>query len=111
MKGIKLKVSRCLFLQPKNKRVFRVKQLGNVRRSFSVDEVTALVRTVELLRVRRWREVKLQAFSDADHRTPRDLKDKYNTLVHTVRISLEQRRGKSIPQELLDKVLIAHTLG
>ncbi|QCE05649.1 hypothetical protein DEO72_LG9g654 [Vigna unguiculata] len=50
----------------------------------------------------------LRAFSDADHKTPEDLKDKWNTLVHTARILLERRRGEFIPQELLDRVLIAH---
>ncbi|QCD76419.1 hypothetical protein DEO72_LG1g38 [Vigna unguiculata] len=81
------------------------------RRPFSVDEVEALVRTVELLGVGRWREVKLRAFSNVDHRTPGDLKDKWNTLVHTARIPAERRRGEPIPQELLDRVLIVHTLG
>ncbi|QCD79692.1 hypothetical protein DEO72_LG2g6 [Vigna unguiculata] len=60
---------------------------------------------------RRWREVKLQAFSDADHRTFRDLKEKWNTLVHAARIPPLRRRGEPIPQELFDRVLTAHTLG
>ncbi|QCD79693.1 hypothetical protein DEO72_LG2g7 [Vigna unguiculata] len=85
------------------------------RRSLSADELEALVRTVELLGVERgmmrWREVKLQAFSDADHRTFRDLKEKWNTLVHAARIPPLRRRGEPIPQELFDRVLTAHTLG
>ncbi|QCE13012.1 hypothetical protein DEO72_LG11g3 [Vigna unguiculata] len=62
MKVIKLKVSRCIFLQPKNERVFHVIQLGNVEPG---DHSSWM---------RRWREVKLRAFSAADHRTIRDLK-------------------------------------
>ncbi|CAN4102458.1 unnamed protein product [Withania somnifera] len=34
--------------------------------------------------------------------------DKWKTLVHTARISPQQRRGEPVPQELLDRVLIAH---
>ncbi|QCD76386.1 hypothetical protein DEO72_LG1g5 [Vigna unguiculata] len=60
---------------------------------------------------RRWREVKLRAFSNADHRTLRDLKDKWNTLVHAARIFPRRWRGEPTPQELFDRVLTAHTLG
>jgi hypothetical protein len=34
--------------------------------------------------------------------------DKWKTLVHTARISPQQRRGEPVPQELLDRVLAAH---
>ena len=36
------------------------------------------------------------------------VQDKWKTLVHTARISLQQRRGEPVPQELLDRVLAAH---
>jgi len=36
------------------------------------------------------------------------LQDKWKTLVHTARISPQQRRGEPVPQELLDRVLSAH---
>lgn len=36
------------------------------------------------------------------------LQDKWKTLVHTARISPQQRRGEPVPQELLDRVLNAH---
>ncbi|KAL4339991.1 hypothetical protein GQ457_08G010920 [Hibiscus cannabinus] len=52
------------------------------RRPFSVSEVEALVRAVEELGTGRWRDVKLQAFENVDHRTYVDLKDKWKTLVH-----------------------------
>ncbi|XP_038712045.1 telomere repeat-binding protein 4-like isoform X2 [Tripterygium wilfordii] len=45
------------------------------RRPFSVAEVEALVHAVEELGPGRWRDVKLLAFEDADHRTYVDLKD------------------------------------
>ncbi|KAK4780207.1 hypothetical protein SAY87_016313 [Trapa incisa] len=79
-----------------------------VRRPFSVAEVEALVQAVEKLGTGRWRDVKFQAFGDVEHRTYVDLKDKWKTLVHTARISPQQRRGEPIPQELLDRVLAAH---
>lgn len=78
------------------------------RRPFSVSEVEALVEAVEELGTGRWRDVKLRAFENADHRTYVDLKDKWKTLVHTARISPQQRRGEPVPQELLDRVLAAH---
>lgn len=37
-----------------------------------------------------------------------DVQDKWKTLVHTARISPQQRRGEPVPQELLDRVLSAH---
>ncbi|KAL2940466.1 Telomere repeat-binding protein 4 [Bienertia sinuspersici] len=77
------------------------------RRPFSVNEVEALVRAVEKLGTGRWRDVKLCAFENAKHRTYVDLKDKWKTLVHTARISPQQRRGEPVPQELLDRVLAA----
>lgn len=79
------------------------------RRPFTVMEVDALVQAVELLGTGRWREVKQQVFSHARHRTYVDLKDKWKTLVHTARIAPQQRRGEPVPQELLDRVLQAHT--
>ncbi|XP_044505405.1 telomere repeat-binding protein 5-like [Mangifera indica] len=79
-----------------------------IRRPFSVAEVEALVQAVETLGTGRWRDVKLQAFDDAKHRTYVDLKDKWKTLVHTAKISPQQRRGEPVPQELLDRVLTAH---
>lgn len=78
------------------------------RRPFSVAEVEALVQAVEELGTGRWRDVKLRSFEHADHRTYVDLKDKWKTLVHTARISPQQRRGEPVPQELLDRVLAAH---
>ncbi|KHN32131.1 Telomere repeat-binding protein 5 [Glycine soja] len=79
-----------------------------IRRPFSVDEVEALVQAVEKLGTGRWRDVKVCAFDNAKHRTYVDLKDKWKTLVHTARISPQQRRGEPVPQELLDRVLVAH---
>lgn len=79
-----------------------------IRRPFSVTEVEALVQAVEKLGTGRWRDVKLRAFDNAKHRTYVDLKDKWKTLVHTARISPQQRRGEPVPQELLDRVLVAH---
>ncbi|XP_059428641.1 telomere repeat-binding protein 5-like isoform X2 [Corylus avellana] len=79
-----------------------------IRRPFSVSEVEALVQAVEKLGTGRWRDVKLRAFDSAKHRTYVDLKDKWKTLVHTARISPQQRRGEPVPQELLDRVLAAH---
>ncbi|KAL6526811.1 hypothetical protein OROGR_015901 [Orobanche gracilis] len=79
------------------------------RRPFSVTEVEALVGAVEKLGTGRWRDVKIGAFENADHRTYVDLKDKWKTLVHTARISPHQRRGEPVPQELLDRVLSAHS--
>lgn len=78
------------------------------RRPFSVTEVEALVAAVEKLGTGRWRDIKLSAFENAKHRTYVDLKDKWKTLVHTARISPQQRRGEPVPQELLDRVLAAH---
>ncbi|XP_038980975.1 telomere repeat-binding protein 2 isoform X2 [Phoenix dactylifera] len=79
-----------------------------IRRPFSVSEVEALVEAVEKLGTGRWRDVKLQAFDNAKHRTYVDMKDKWKTLVHTAKISPRQRRGEPVPQELLDRVLAAH---
>ncbi|GMI71300.1 TRF-like 2 [Hibiscus trionum] len=79
-----------------------------IRRPFSVSEVEALVQAVEKLGTGRWRDVKLHAFDNAKHRTYVDLKDKWKTLVHTARISPQQRRGEPLPQELLDRVLAVH---
>ncbi|CAG7909405.1 unnamed protein product [Brassica rapa] len=79
-----------------------------IRRPFSVAEVEVLVQAVERLGTGRWRDVKLRAFDNAKHRTYVDLKDKWKTLVHTARISPQQRRGEPVPQELLDRVLMAH---
>lgn len=78
------------------------------RRPFSVSEVEALVQAVEELGTGRWRDVKLRSFENSDHRTYVDLKDKWKTLVHTARISPQQRRGEPVPQDLLDRVLAAH---
>lgn len=79
-----------------------------IRRPFSVSEVEALVEAVEELGTGRWRDVKLRAFENADHRTYVDLKDKWKTLVHTASIAPQQRRGEPVPQELLDRVMAAH---
>ncbi|KAL6524722.1 hypothetical protein OROHE_016004 [Orobanche hederae] len=79
------------------------------RRPFSVTEVEALVGAVEKLGTGRWRDVKIGAFENADHRTYVDLKDKWKTLVHTASISPHQRRGEPVPQDLLDRVLSAHS--
>ncbi|PON38587.1 Octamer-binding transcription factor [Parasponia andersonii] len=82
-----------------------------IRRPFSVSEVEALVRAVEKLGTGRWRDVKFHAFDNAKHRTYVDLKDKWKTLVHTARISPQQRRGEPVPQGLLDRVLAAQATG
>ncbi|KAL1559430.1 hypothetical protein AAHA92_09775 [Salvia divinorum] len=79
------------------------------RRPFSVGEVEALVEAVERLGTGRWRDVKMGAFGHADHRTYVDLKDKWKTLYHTAGISPHQRRGEPVPQDLLDRVLAAHS--
>ncbi|KAM1094708.1 hypothetical protein ACFX2J_009586 [Malus domestica] len=79
-----------------------------MRRPFSVPEVEALVQAVEKLGTGRWRDVKLRAFESEKHRTYVDLKDKWKTLVHTARISPQQRRGEPVTQELLDRVLATH---
>nr|GMC98273.1 telomere repeat-binding protein 4-like [Ipomoea batatas] len=79
------------------------------RRPFSVAEVDALVGAVEQLGTGRWRDVKMRAFENADHRTYVDLKDKWKTLVHTASIAPQQRRGEPVPQELLNRVLAAHS--
>ncbi|XP_039131681.1 LOW QUALITY PROTEIN: telomere repeat-binding protein 2 [Dioscorea cayenensis subsp. rotundata] len=79
-----------------------------IRRPFSVSEVEALVQAVEMLGTGRWRDVKIRAFDNANHRTYVDLKDKWKTLVHTAKITPQQRRGEPVPQELLDRVLAAH---
>ncbi|XP_008461682.2 telomere repeat-binding protein 4 isoform X1 [Cucumis melo] len=93
-------------LNPKSKRSEVIQR--RTRRPFSVSEVEALVQAVEELGTGRWRDVKFRAFENADHRTYVDLKDKWKTLVHTARISPQQRRGEPVPQELLDRVLAAH---
>ncbi|KAL6503712.1 hypothetical protein OROGR_025635 [Orobanche gracilis] len=79
------------------------------RRPFSATEVEALVGAVEKLGTGRWRDVKIGAFENSNHRTYVDLKDKWKTLVHTASISPHQRRGEPVPQELLDRVLCAHS--
>ncbi|GAB4860140.1 hypothetical protein Ancab_011618 [Ancistrocladus abbreviatus] len=93
-------------LHPKSKRTDVAQRRS--RRPFSVSEVEALVQAVEKLGTGRWRDVKLRAFDNMKHRTYVDLKDKWKTLVHTARISPQQRRGEPVPQELLDRVLTAH---
>ncbi|KAL0703537.1 hypothetical protein Bca4012_069962 [Brassica carinata] len=45
--------------------------------------------------------------SQGKHAKPSN-SDKWKTLVHTARISPQQRRGEPVPQELLDRVLMAH---
>ncbi|KAL2227503.1 UNVERIFIED_CONTAM: Telomere repeat-binding protein 3, partial [Sesamum indicum] len=79
------------------------------RRPFSVAEVEALVEAVEKLGTGRWRDVKMLAFENADHRTYVDLKDKWKTLVHTASIAPQQRRGEPVPHVLLNRVLSAHS--
>lgn len=86
-----------------------IAQQRRIRRPFSVSEVEALVQAVEKLGTGRWRDVKLRAFDTSKHRTYVDLKDKWKTLVHTARISPQQRRGEPVPQVLLDRVLSAHS--
>ncbi|XP_052205881.1 telomere repeat-binding protein 4 isoform X2 [Diospyros lotus] len=99
----------ALAVVPVNQKARRTELVQRrTRRPFSVSEVEALVEAVEQLGTGRWRDVKLRAFEDADHRTYVDLKDKWKTLVHTASISPQQRRGEPVPQELLDRVLAAH---
>ncbi|TKY56754.1 Telomere repeat-binding protein 4 [Spatholobus suberectus] len=99
----------ALALVPVNQKTRRSELVQRrTRRPFSVSEVEALVQAVEELGTGRWRDVKFQAFESADHRTYVDLKDKWKTLVHTAKISPQQRRGEPVPQELLNRVLAAH---
>uniref|UniRef100_A0A5B7AR47 Putative telomere repeat-binding protein 4 isoform X1 n=1 Tax=Davidia involucrata TaxID=16924 RepID=A0A5B7AR47_DAVIN len=100
----------ALAVVPVNQKT-RLSELGQrrTRRPFSVSEVEALVEAVEKLGTGRWRDVKLCAFDNENHRTYVDLKDKWKTLVHTASISPQQRRGQPVPQELLDRVLSAHS--
>ncbi|QCE16956.1 hypothetical protein DEO72_LG11g3975 [Vigna unguiculata] len=100
MKGIKLKVSRCIFLQPVNERVLQVIQMGNVEQG----DYSPWMRKKLLCERLNYLELE-------DHRTLRDLKDKWNTVVHAARILPERRRGEPILQQLFDRVLTAHTLG
>ncbi|CAM8954932.1 unnamed protein product [Rhodiola kirilowii] len=79
------------------------------RRPFSTAEVEALVQAVEELGTGRWRDVKMRSFENAEHRTYVDLKDKWKTLVHTAQISPQKRRGQPVPQEVLNRVLVAHS--
>ncbi|GMJ11918.1 TELOMERIC DNA-BINDING PROTEIN 2, TRF-like 9 [Hibiscus trionum] len=99
----------ALSVVPANQKI-RKSELARrrTRRPFSVSEVEALVQAVEELGTGRWRDVKLRAFENADHRTYVDLKDKWKTLVHTAKISPQQRRGEPVPQKLLDRVMTAH---
>ncbi|CAI9285681.1 unnamed protein product [Lactuca saligna] len=73
----------------------KISQLSQRRskRSFSLSKIEALVEAVETLGDGTWRDVKMHAFDDANHRTYVDLKDKWKTLVHTASISPQQRRG------------------
>ncbi|KAM0873728.1 hypothetical protein ACQ4PT_037887 [Festuca glaucescens] len=89
----------------KSKRATMVQR--RIRRPFSLPEVESLVDAVEQLGTGRWRDVKMLAFDNTDHRTYVDLKDKWKTLVHTASISPQQRRGEPVPQGLLDRVLVA----
>lgn len=99
-----------LSIVPLNQKLNKRSELSQrrTRRPFSVSEVEALVEAVETLGTGRWRDVKIRAFDDANHRTYVDLKDKWKTLVHTASISPQQRRGEPVPQDLLDRVLAAH---
>ncbi|KAI7756559.1 hypothetical protein M8C21_009869 [Ambrosia artemisiifolia] len=101
----------ALAIVPLNHKVSKKSELSQrrTRRPFSVSEVEALVEAVETLGTGRWRDVKIRAFDDANHRTYVDLKDKWKTLVHTASISPQQRRGEPVPQALLDRVLAAHS--
>ncbi|KAL8247713.1 hypothetical protein R6Q59_008929 [Mikania micrantha] len=101
----------ALAIVPLNHKVSKKSELSQrrTRRPFSVSEVEALVEAVETLGTGRWRDVKIRAFDDANHRTYVDLKDKWKTLVHTASISPQQRRGEPVPQDLLDRVLAAHS--
>lgn len=100
----------ALSLIPFRQKISKASELSQrrTRRPFSVPEVEALVEAVEKLGTGRWRDVKIRSFSDADHRTYVDLKDKWKTLVHTASIAPQQRRGEAVPQQLLDRVLGAH---
>ncbi|XP_071734513.1 telomere repeat-binding protein 4-like [Rutidosis leptorrhynchoides] len=101
----------ALSIVPMNHKPSKRSELSQrrTRRPFSVSEVEALVEAVEMLGTGRWRDVKIRAFDDASHRTYVDLKDKWKTLVHTASISPQQRRGEPVPQNLLDRVLAAHS--
>ncbi|KAE8676895.1 Telomere repeat-binding protein 3 [Hibiscus syriacus] len=90
---------KALAVVPANQKI-RKSELAQrrIRRPFSVSEVEALVQAVEELGTGRWRDVKLRAFENAGHRTYVDLKDKWKTLVHTAKISPQQRRGEPVPK-------------
>ncbi|XP_076882380.1 telomere repeat-binding protein 4-like isoform X2 [Bidens hawaiensis] len=109
---IKPLTAEALSIIPVNHKESKRSELSQrrTRRPFSVSEVEALVAAVELLGTGRWRDVKNRAFDDANHRTYVDLKDKWKTLVHTARIAPQQRRGEPVPQDLLDRVLAAHSM-
>ncbi|CAK9877968.1 unnamed protein product [Sphagnum jensenii] len=101
----------AMALVPLRQKITQALDLGKrrVRRPFSVTEVEALVHSVEKLGTGRWRDIKLRSFDQAKHRTYVDLKDKWKTLVHTAQIAPHQRRGETVPQELLERVIRIHT--
>ncbi|KAI3799853.1 hypothetical protein L1987_35157 [Smallanthus sonchifolius] len=67
----------ALAIVPSNHKVSKKSELSQrrTRRPFSVSEVEALVEAVETLGTGRWRDVKIHAFDDANHRTYVDLKN------------------------------------
>ncbi|CAK9228598.1 unnamed protein product [Sphagnum troendelagicum] len=101
----------AMALVPLRQKITQALDIGKrrVRRPFSVTEVEALVHSVEKLGTGRWRDIKLRSFDQAKHRTYVDLKDKWKTLVHTAQIAPHQRRGETVPQELLERVIRIHT--
>ncbi|KAJ3699387.1 hypothetical protein LUZ61_003092 [Rhynchospora tenuis] len=105
----KMEMEEALAVVVPSRKSKRVEPVGQrrIRRPFSVAEVEALVQAVEKLGTGRWRDVKVNAFDNAKHRTYVDLKDKWKTLVHTASIAPQQRRGEPVPQDLLDRVLAA----
>ncbi|KAK7300732.1 hypothetical protein RJT34_11581 [Clitoria ternatea] len=107
--AVPAKNTEALAVVPLNQKMKRSEFVQRrTRRPFSVSEVEALVQAVEELGTGRWRDVKMLAFESAAHRTYVDLKDKWKTLVHTAKISPQQRRGEPVPQDLLNRVLAAH---
>ncbi|GJZ33061.1 hypothetical protein Tco_1443928 [Tanacetum coccineum] len=98
----------ALSVVPMNNKLSKRSELSQnrTRRPFSVTEVEALVEAVENLGTGRCEMPHLAILFLLNGST---LFDKWKTLVHTSSISPQQRRGESVPQDLLDRVLAAHS--
>ncbi|QCE04610.1 hypothetical protein DEO72_LG8g2647 [Vigna unguiculata] len=74
--------------------------LLQTRRSFSINDLEELVYIVENLGTRRYDII------NCLHVGYIEKLDKWETLVDTTIIPHQQRKGKSVPQMLLDRVLV-----